>query len=427
MWKEAEFDNVTFKKQLWNKLNDLDVREETHPLTGKEKLEQVNLRTDIEKLILLEEISCRKKSRVLHLREGNANTKFFHRTANSNRRNNDIESLMQVVRPFSEVLVFLRISDDNANWLDRPFEEAKIFYVIQNFNGDKSPRLDGFPTTFFQACWGILKPDLRGVQLNLKPIHPVNPTGTGPTASRPNYSGGRRQFEKSLNATFITLIPKKNAAIEVKDFRPISLDPILIANECLDSRLKIGFPGLLCKLDVEKAFDHSFKGLRQGDPLSPLLFVLVMEALGRMLDKAIHEGHMSGFGVSRLEGRSLAVSHLLFANDTLIFCDVDLDQINLGKSKLVPVGTVHNFDFLLNVLGSKQDKEVSVAELMKFDNGVLFWDVSFFRGVHARELKALADFMDTIYGALVKEFGKYKMCWKPDRERASWLRIIIVF
>ena len=67
--------------------------------------------------------------------------------------------------------------------------------------------------------------------------------------------------------------------------------------------------------------------MRQGDLLSPLLFVLVMEALRRMLDKVVHEGHMSGFGMGHLEGRSLAVSHLHFTNDTLIFCDADLDQV----------------------------------------------------------------------------------------------------
>ena len=57
-WNETEFGNVMFKKQdLWSKLNVLDAKEETHRLTVEEKLVQVNLRTDIEKLTLLEEIS----------------------------------------------------------------------------------------------------------------------------------------------------------------------------------------------------------------------------------------------------------------------------------------------------------------------------------------------------------------------------------
>ena len=38
-----------------------------------------------------------------------------------------------------------------------------------------------------------------------------------------------------------------------------------------------------------------------------------------------------------------------------------------------------------------------MVDLMKLDNGVLFWDVSFFRGVHSRKLEALAGFMDTIW------------------------------
>ena len=46
-----------------------------------------------------------------------------------------------------------------------------------------------------------------------------------------------------------------------------------------------------------------------------------------------------------------------------------------------------------------RNKDASVAELMMFANGVVFWDVSFFRGVHVRDLEALSDFMESIYAS----------------------------
>jgi hypothetical protein len=111
-------------------------------------------------------------------------------------------------------------------------------------------------------------------------------------------------------------------------------------------------------------FFASFRGLRQGDPLSPLLFVIVMEALSRLLDHAVQGGSFSRFTVGNHEGNEVLMTHLLFADDTLLFCDADPTKIkqlgwvllwfeafsglriNLGKSEMVPVGEVPNMEDL---------------------------------------------------------------------------------
>ena len=49
-----------------------------------------------------------------------------------------------------------------------------------------------------------------------------------------------------------------------------------------------------------------------------------------------------------------------------------------------------------------RNKDASVTELMMSTNGVLFWDVRFVRGVHARDLEAMFDFMVTIYGSPIR-------------------------
>ena len=55
-------------------------------------------------------------------------------------------------------------------------------------------------------------------------------------------------------------------------------------------------------------------------------------------------------------------------------------------------------------------KEASVADLMRFSNGVLHWDIHFFRDMHDQELEAFWSFMDTIYGTPVRRIGEDKRC-----------------
>jgi len=278
-------------------------------------------------------------------------------------------------------LAFDTLDAGEASSLELPFEEREVLEVVKGLNSDKAPGPDGFTLAFFQDCWDVIKTDLMGV---FQDFH---------THSK---------FVKNITATFIVLIPKKLGAMDLKDFRPISLvsgvykiiakvlanrlrrvmekiisnpqnafvigrqilDSILIANECLDSRIKSSEPRLLCKLDIEKAYDHvnwdfllymlrrcgfgerwcswiahcissvhfsvlvngtpsdffsSSRGLRQGDRLSPLLFVIVMEALSQLFS-TVQRGFLFGFSVGSGNNGVINISHMLFADDTLVFC-----------------------------------------------------------------------------------------------------------
>ena len=160
-----EFGNVEDKgKKLWSDLQGLEAVEESHVLTVEENLDKERIKGELEKMTLMEEICWRQKLRVFCIKEGDRNTEFFHRMANSHRRFNYIDMLMvdrvmssdrgstaecithfyrrlysknEVHRPISDDVDFGGISEEDALWLDRPFEN-EVSRVVSGFNSDKS-------------------------------------------------------------------------------------------------------------------------------------------------------------------------------------------------------------------------------------------------------------------------------------------------
>ncbi|KAH0658710.1 hypothetical protein KY289_027458 [Solanum tuberosum] len=458
-WSKKESGNLGLqRKKLLEQLAEMDMERENIVLTEEEITKKAAVLLEYEDLIKKEEIAWRQRSRILWLKEGDKNTKFFHKMAKSHRRYNNIDQLMiqgevthepaeiegEIItyykklytepipwRPTHQYAICPIITEEEKMALQGRFEENEVLTCLKLCAADKAPGPDGFTMGFFIKCWEIVKQDIMD--------------------TFPKFYD-QEVFEKSFNATFIALVPKKKGANELRHYRPINLigsiykilskvlierlkgvidklvdsqqmtfikgrqiiDAVLIANEAVDSRTKQNKPGILCKLDIEKAYDHvnwkylmkilemmgfgqkwmnwimfcistinfsvlinglpagffsSQRGLRQGDPLSPFLFLITMEGLNSMIKTTNTRGWLKGFDVSRDGAGSLEVTHLQYADDTLIFCGVEEEQlkylrvilvlfegvsglhINWRKSFMYPINEVNNMSYIASILG----------------------------------------------------------------------------
>jgi hypothetical protein len=67
------------------------------------------------------------------------------------------------------------------------------------------------------------------------------------------------------------------------------------------------------------------RGLRQGDPLSPYLFILITEGLTALIKQSVARGDIHGVQICR---GAPVVSHLLFADDCFLFCRSTIEESN---------------------------------------------------------------------------------------------------
>ncbi|RVX07512.1 hypothetical protein CK203_025217 [Vitis vinifera] len=158
------------------------------------------------------EIHWRQKARVKWVKEGDCNSKFYHKVANGRRNRKYIKELE------NERGLVLKNAESITEEILLYFEKLYTSptgeaWGVEGLDWDKAPGPDGFTIAVFQDCWDVFKEDL-GFYMR-------------PSTILKAFVQGRQ-----------------------------ILDAVLIANEIVDERRRSGEEGVVFKIDFEKAYDH---------------------------------------------------------------------------------------------------------------------------------------------------------------------------
>ncbi|KAK1666525.1 hypothetical protein QYE76_054684 [Lolium multiflorum] len=284
------------------------------------------------------------RAKVRYALEGDENTKYFHATATCRLRRNSIpllsvdgmdtsdhlgkasilhsyySNLLGTVNPTTWRFDISSLYPSNyapPDSLSGPFSPEEIKAAFASMNRQSSPEPDGFGPSFFNTFWTTVSLDILAVFSS--------------------FFDGSIDITR-INRAFLVLLPKIDAAIDFrKAFDSVNWDSLLsiLRARGFDDRwclwmkkiLDTGHTTILLN-GVPGSWIRCRNSLRQGDPLSPYLFIIVADVLQRLIRKAWESGslaHPLSFDTP--------CPVLQYADDTLILCQDSVEAADCLKQE----------------------------------------------------------------------------------------------
>ncbi|GKA44443.1 RNA-directed DNA polymerase, eukaryota, reverse transcriptase zinc-binding domain protein [Tanacetum coccineum] len=325
-WKDGNvFNNVV---KLRNKLKAAQIEINEDPYDNVKKVVASQILTN-KMMQLMMRLSCFECNKVV-----NEFVNHFEMFLGQSSRVNSLDEI--------EDIFTSNMTTEEASFMIREVTDNENKTTIFGINDSKAPGPDGYTACFFKKAWNVIGTNVC-------------------KAVKEFFNNGK--LLKEVNSTIIALISKVNHACNVTDYRFIACCNILYKciSKILTARIKKGFDKVEILRDILSKFGFHKKmvdwistcvtstsfsiclngnlhgyfkggwGLRQGDPISPYLFTLVIEVFTLILNNKIQHSHSFKYHSGCKE---IMLTHLCFANDLLVLCYGDAKSVKVIKDAL---------------------------------------------------------------------------------------------